>query len=238
MPVSKSSEYKNLLLAALPPDELERLSRHFTPVALPRRTQLELPNKKIRQIYFMETGITSIVAAHAAEHQVEVGIIGREGMTGLAVVLHNDRFPYSSYIQVDGSAQRVEADVVREAMERSPECRRVFLGSAQTFLIQVAETAVANAKATISERLARWLLMVQDRVGGKEIHLTHEFLSLMMGARRPGVTDAIQGLKRDGLIATRRGTIEVMDRAGLEERASHYYGVPEKELTKALSASR
>src|SRR5579864_420554 len=117
MPAS-TIPYKNLLLAALPSDALESLSRKFQPVELPRRTQLELPNKKIEHIYFLESGIASIVATSVAKKEVEVGIIGREGMTGLAVLHLNDRYPYSAYMQVEGTAQRVEADVVRDAMER------------------------------------------------------------------------------------------------------------------------
>ena len=234
MPGSQTPAYRNLLLTALPSDDLAVLAPDLTFLDLPRRTQLELPNKKIEHVYFMESGITSIVASTRPDAQVEVGIIGREGMTGLAVVHLADRVPYSAYIQVSGSAYRIGADAVRDVMERSTEARRIFLAFAQGFQIQTAETAVANARATIEERLARWLLMAQDRVESDEIHLTHEFLSLMMAARRPGVTESVNELARKGLIETQRGVIIVIDRAGLEDRAGVYYGLPEKELRRLL----
>ena len=235
MPLSKTGPFQNHLLAALPQAVLESISHHFTPVSLPRRTQLEQPDRKIKHVYFLESGICSIVAARSPGIQVEVGIIGKEGMTGLPLVRLNDRSPYSAFMQVEGAAQRIEADMVLGAMERDPECRRVFLGFAQGFFVQVAETAVANAKADVGQRLARWLLMVQDRVGGKDIPLTHEFLSLMMGVRRPGVTGAVQALKRDGLVDGERGKIIIADRVGLEARAGSFYGVPERELERLLA---
>lgn len=231
----KENSFRNHMLAAMPAEELAILSRSLTAVTLPRRTLLELPGKSVERIYFPESGIVSIVAASGAQTQVEIGIIGREGMTGLAVVHHHDRSPYAAYMQIDGAAHVAEADAVREVMARSLACRRLFLGFAQAFLIQTAETAVANARANVEERLARWLLMAQDRVEGNEIPLTHEFLSLMMGARRPGVTEAVHELSAEGLIAGGRGKVTVLDRKGLLARAGRFYGVPEKELRR-LSA--
>ncbi len=221
--------FRNNLLSALSAEALAVLGGGLTETALPRRFQLEYPNRKIDHIYFPESGIASIVAPSAPGMQVEVGIVGREGMTGISVVHATDRSPYSVYMQVEGAGHRIEAAIVAEAMQRSPECRRVFLGFAQLLLIQVSETAVANARGTIGQRLARWLLMVQDRVGGPEIPLTHEFLALMMGARRPGVTEAIHELSRQGLIAGARGKVDILDRPGLEEHAGRYYGIPERE---------
>lgn len=237
MAANKHCKFQNLLLAALPPKELDLLSRGFEPVELPRRRQLELPGRKIDHVYFMESGITSIVAHRNTGTQVEVGIIGREGMTGLAIVLANDRFPYSSYIQVEGSAQRIAAKPVQDAMARSAECRQVFLNFAQTFLLQTSETAIANARATVEERLARWLLMARDRVDGDEIPLTHEFLALMMGARRAGVTEAMLELSRKGLVRGGRGRVVILDSAALEERAGENYGLPEGEYARLFPAS-
>ena len=213
---------------------LKSLSRSFKALELPRRRQLEIPNKKIEQIYFLESGIASVVSSSGKE--VEVGIIGREGMTGLATLHLTDRSPYSVYMQIEGTGQCVDADVIREAVERSADCRRVFLAFAQTFMIQTTETAVSNARATVEERLARWLLMAQDRLQGEEIPLTHEFLSLMMAARRPGVTEASHELARKGLIINKRGKLFVIDREGLKERAGIFYGVPEQEHERLLAS--
>jgi CRP-like cAMP-binding protein len=119
-------------------------------------------------------------------------------------------------------------------MQHNPECQKLFLNFTLTFLLQVSETAVANARARIEERLSRWLLMAGDRVGDDEIMLTHEFLSLMMGARRPGVTEAIHALTRKGLIATRRGVISLLNRPGLIKHAGRYYGLPEAEYRRLI----
>jgi CRP-like cAMP-binding protein len=235
MAAVKTSRIHNLLLAALPAGELERLEKHLRPVDLPRRKQLELPGKPIRQVYFPESGITSIVAEGGKkDSQVEIGIIGREGMTGLPVLLGDDRFIYSSYMQVGGQGQMLEVEVLQELIQRNPECQKLFLNFALTFLLQVSETAVANARARIEERLSRWLLMAADRVGDEEIMLTHEFLSLMMGARRPGVTEAMHALTKKGLIATRRGVIALLDRGGLAKHAGRYYGLPEAEYRRLI----
>ncbi|HEX4303366.1 MAG TPA: Crp/Fnr family transcriptional regulator [Rhizomicrobium sp.] len=216
-------------------EELAALQSELSEVDLPRRTQLEIPNKKIEHVYFMESGIASVVAVQGARTEVEVGIIGWEGITGLSILHLGRQSPYSVYMQVAGSAQRTSVAVLRQLMERSIESRRLLLCFAQSFLVQTSETAVANARATIEDRLARWLLMAQDRVESDVIPLTHEFLSLMMGARRAGVTEAIHELTHRGMIVAARGKITVLDRKGLEQRAGVYYGVPEKELRRLLA---
>ena len=234
MAASDSKHYRNLLLAALPPQDIKRLSSQLELVELPRRTQLEWPNRKIETVYFPESGIVSIVATGGPGAHVEIGIIGREGMTGVAILHRTDQFPYSSYMQVSGRGYAIKVGVLRDAMKRSAECQRVLGNFAQALTLQIAETAVANARANVEERLARWLLMAQDRVGGDTIPLTHEFLSLMMAARRSGVTEAIHSLADQGLVSHKRGLITVINRARLEERAGRYYGVSEKEYRRLL----
>jgi CRP-like cAMP-binding protein len=232
--VRKVQPFRNLLLGALPRDQLGKLSSSLEAVALPRRMQLELPNKKIEYVYFLDNGIASVVAVSASREEVEVGIIGHEGMTGLPLLHQAESLPYSIYMQVGGSGRRVKPAVLQDLLQASTECRGIFLGFAQALFVQAAETSVANARATIEQRLARWLLMVQDRLGGNAIPLTHEYLSLMMAARRPGVTEASLELAREGLLSGKRGVITIIDRAGLEARAGRYYGVPEQAYRKAL----
>jgi CRP-like cAMP-binding protein len=231
---SKPVPIANRLLALLPAAEIKRIAAAAERVDLPRRTRLEQPHRKIDKLYFLESGVVSIVASGAAGSEVEVGIIGKEGVSGFAVLHGADRSPYSSYMQVSGTALVVEADIVRAAMKRDALCNQLLLNFAQTFTLQIAETAVANAHATLVERLARWLLMVQDRVGDDIIPLTHEFLSLMIGARRAGVTEAIHVLAEKSLVSPSRGVIVIADRAGLEACAGRYYGVPEKEYRRLL----
>jgi CRP-like cAMP-binding protein len=194
----------------------------------------ERPNKRIEQVYFPETGIASVVAMHPAGRRIEIGIIGCEGMTGMAVVLGGNRSPHSTYIQVAGEGHVMPAAALREAMAQSPSLQAVLLKYVQTFTVQTAHTAIANARATLIERLARWLLMAHDRVAGNVLNLTHEFLSLMMAVRRAGVTEALQSLEDRKLIECGRGTITVLDRKGIEKIAGHFYGVPEAEYRRLI----
>jgi CRP-like cAMP-binding protein len=228
---------RNLLLAALPEQELESLWKHLEFATLRRRHPVEMPNKKAEYIYFMESGITSIVASPRPGLEIEVSMIGREGVTGLATLLGTDRLPYSSYIQLDATAHQIRSDTLRELIAENERTRSIFLAFAQTVLIQTAETAVANAKATIPERLARWLLMVRDRADLDAIPITHEFLAVMMGCRRPGVTVALQALEEKGLVVCGRSVITITNRHGLEQVAGSYYGLPEKEMHRLLSSA-
>ena len=148
-------------------------------------------------------------------------------MTGLPVVLGNDRSPNETFIQVEGTGSRIAADDLRRAMRKSDSLSRVLLNFVNAFLIQTSHTALSNGTASIEERLARWLLMAQDRLDGSEVPLTHEFLSLMLGVRRAGVTRALNQLSRKGLIRLLRGRIEIIDRAGLIRSANGSYGIPE-----------
>jgi hypothetical protein len=158
---------------------------------------------------------------------IEVGVIGREGMSGVSVVLGNgDRAPHETYMQIAGSGQRLSAQKLREAIAASSALHQVLLHYVHSFMTQITQTALANGRSTIEERLARWLLMAHDRVDGPEIALTHEFLSIMLGVRRSGVTTALQELERKGLIGHRRSFITIMDREGLEERSNGTYTRP------------
>lgn len=214
--MSNIFHYRNRLLLALPASELRFFSNRLERVPAPRRRQLELPDKPITHVYFIESGIASIVAQPGRANEAEVGIIGREGLIGLAALLGDGRSPYSTYMQVGGDALRMEAEAFALALKRCPAARRIFLAFAQSFLTQVSETAASNARVTVDSRLARWLLMAQDRVDGDEILLTHEFLSLIIGARRAGVTEGIHELTRRGLILLRAGSSPLSTGKGLK----------------------
>jgi CRP-like cAMP-binding protein len=163
-----------------------------------------LANKPIKHSYFITSGLASVIAIGTNGHRLEVGIIGREGMSGLPVVLGNDRSPNETFIQVEGTGSRIAADDLRRAMQKSASLTRVLLNFVNAFLIQTSHTALSNGTATLKERLARWLLMAQDRLDGNEIPLTHEYLSLMLGVRRAGVTGALNQLGRKGAIRLSR----------------------------------
>ena len=192
------------------------------------RQVLETPDKPIKHAYFIEYGLASIVAANGHK-RLEVGLIGCEGMTGLPIVLGNDRSPNETFMQVAGNGQRIAADKLREAISQSRSLERALLGFAHGFLNQTANTALSNGTATLEERLARWLLMANDRLKGDEVPLTHEFLSLMLGVRRAGVTVALHYLEQRALISLARKQIVITDRKGLKAAANGSYHEPEKD---------
>jgi CRP-like cAMP-binding protein len=207
---------------------------HLQPVPMPLLRDMEQPNRRIEAVYFMESGIASVVAVQPDKTEIEVGLIGREGVSGIAVALGGDQSPHSTYIQVAGEAQRMTANELRKAMTASESLRGLLLKFAQVFMVQTAHTAIANARSHINERLARWILMAHDRTRDTTLPLTHEFLALMLGVRRAGVTEALQSLKRQKLIDTGRNKILLLNRKGLEQLAGSSYGVPEKEYRRLI----
>jgi CRP-like cAMP-binding protein len=225
---------RNRLLAALSPPDLALLQPHLQSRPMALRKELERPDRRIDAVYFPASGIASVVAVQPDETRVEVGLVGREGMSGLAVVLDGAQSPHSTYMQVAGEAQRIRAKELRNAMNASATLRAVLLKYAQVFMVQTAHSAIANARARIDQRLARWLLMAHDRIGDNTLPLTHEFLALMLGVRRAGVTESLQSLKRQKLIHTGRNEITVLNRRGIERVAGSSYGVPEKEYRRLI----
>ena len=164
----------------------------------------------------------------------EVGLIGREGMSGIAVVLGGDQSPHSTYIQVAGEGQRITAKELRKAMNASQTLHSLLLKFVQVFMVQTAHTAIANARAHIDQRLARWILMAHDRTGDNTLPLTHEFLSLMLGVRRAGVTEALQSLKRQKLIDNGRNKIVVRNRKGIERLRGDPTARPKRNIGGSL----
>jgi CRP-like cAMP-binding protein len=195
---------------------------------------MERPNRRIESVFFIDTGIASVVAVQSDETKVEVGLVCCEGMSGTAVVLGGDQSPHSTYIQVAGGGQRISARELRKALDASASLRTLLLKFVQVFMVQTAHTAIDNARAHIDQRLARWVLMAHDRTHNNNLPLTHEFLALMLGVRRAGVTEALQSLKRQELIDSRRNHILVLNRKGIERAAGNSYGAPEKEYRRLI----
>jgi CRP-like cAMP-binding protein len=230
------SSTRNSLLTSLSPSDFGLLQPDLKLVSMDLRKSMEDPNKPIRHVYFMEEGIASVVAvAHAK--QAEVGVIGREGMSGAMLILGDDRSPLATYIQVAGQAHRMPAAKLRRALEESGTLRGVLLKFVESFAIQTSYTAIANARANIEQRLARWILMADDRLDGHRVPLTHELLSLMLAVRRPGVTVALQVFEGQKLITSRRGEILVVNRKGLERKAGEYYGPPEANYRRLFGST-
>ena len=228
------SRFKNWLLQSLEPKDLDRIAPKLTSARLEVRRNFERPGEKINEICFPETGIVSVVARNHEGRAIEAGLIGREGVTGLAVLLGDSQSPNEAYVQVPGAGQTMLVDDLVTAMRESESLRLRLLQYVHNFIIQTSQTALANGRAKIDNRLARWLLMALDRIDGPELALTHEFLSLMLGVRRPGVTDALHRLEGEHLIRSRRASITVRDRAGLEKLAGGFYGVTERDYERVF----
>lgn len=222
----------NHVLASLTAEDRARLDGHLEPVDLPLRKVLEIPNTKIKYVYFPQDGMVSVVALAGKRRKAEVGIIGRDGLTGHAVIIGDGSSPNSVYMQLPGHGVRIVAADLISAMDKSRTLQKALHRFIAAFAIQASYTALANSQANIEERLARWLLMAHDRIDGNLLAITHEFLSLMLGVRRPGVTEAIHSLTLRGLVKTRRSVIEITDREGLRAFAAEIYGVPEAELLR------
>ena len=229
--VSPSS---NRLLAALSRADLDLLQPHLKHGPLKLRQGLESPNRRIDYVYFPDGGFASVVAVQANDTRIEVGLIGYEGMTGTSILLGSDRTPHSTYIQAAGQGQRIGALKLRQAMEASKSLRMLLLRYVQVFMVQTAHTAISNARGRLDARLARWLLMAHDRVRDETLPLTHEFLSLMLGVRRAGVTEALHSLESQKLIYTGTGKVALRNRKGIERIAGNSYGTPEAEFRRLI----
>jgi CRP-like cAMP-binding protein len=227
------SGYKNQLLLRMTDADRNLLKADLEPVVLQLRQSIEAPGAPITHVFFPESGVISVVAT-AGNQRIEAGIIGREGVSGAALIQGADRSPNESYVQIEGVGHRIKAKAFRRALEQSHSLARLVLRYVHVFLLQVTHTALANGRATIEERLARWLLMAHDRQEDGDVKLTHELLALMLGVRRPGVTDALHALEGKRCIRASRGAILIEDRRALLAIAGSAYGAPEAEYARVF----
>lgn len=228
------TDVRNRLLRALPPDVFRRLKPHFRPMQVQLRQTLAATGGAMQDLYFPEAGIVS-VTSDGTKARVEIALIGREGLVGAVPFLLGDaRAPHTYFIQLAGSVLTIDGATLLAETERSVPLRRVLHHYIQTQFVQTAQAAFANARGRTEIRLARWLLMCQDRTDGNVITVTQEFMSYMLGVERPGVTAALSVLKRKSLIETQRGAVSVVDRAGLIELAGDTYGFPEAEYARLI----
>jgi len=221
-------------LAALPPHALARLWRRLEPVDCLLHEVLHVPEAAITQVYFPETIGVSLLTYMMNGDAVEVGQVGHEGMVGLPVVLGSDFDDLEAMVQNPGTALRLGAAALREELEHIPELRPLLLRYVLVHRNQVARTAACNSRHEINQRMARWLLMAHDRAEGDEFPMTHEFLSMMLGVRRAGVTVAAGALQKAGAIRYERGRMTVFDRACLEQVACECYRTTRRSAERVL----
>ncbi|MCY0093161.1 Crp/Fnr family transcriptional regulator [Hoeflea ulvae] len=234
MPQIQQTQVRNRLLAHVSAEDFARIAPHLEFVELPWRHAFSQPNMLAEYSYFLESGIGSIVAPSPEGHSAEIGIFGREGMTPIATALKADTDPFSTFMQVAGSAYRIRSAALVAAIDESNTLKTLMGRYAQAQAVQSAYTALSNAVHQIDERLARWILMCHDRTDGNDISLTHEFLSIMLAVRRPSVTTALHVLEGNLLIRAERGLIIVRDRQALESFARDAYGTPEREYERLI----
>jgi CRP-like cAMP-binding protein len=201
-------------------------------VEFPQRLVLHMPDEPITAVHFPETGWVSMLATLDNGDAAEVGLVGREGMVGLPLLLGTDRSPFEAMVQAGGNALRLSAEAFGQALDHSAALRTMLLRYTLAFNVQVAQTAACNGRHQIEQRLARWMLMAHDRSEGDGFPMTHEFLSMMLGVRRAGVTVAAGVLQRAGLIRYERGRMTVTDRDGLEAGACDCYDQVRREYER------
>ena len=234
----EENTYENGVLASLLPRDRRLIEPYLTKVALPFRLHLQQAFRKIDYVYFLESGIASVVAVSKTKRrQAEAAIIGFEGMTGAALVHATDRSPCDVFMQVAGEGHRIGIDEFASVRESSRTIRDRCSNFAHVLGIQTEHTALANAEGSIPERLARWLLMTHDRTRGNHLTMTHDLISVMVGARRAGITRSLGAFCEKGYISTTRGGIIILVRDGLNVAADGLYGVPEDEYRRLFNGS-
>jgi len=224
----------NQLIESLPSSSRARLLAICEPVQLAMGEVLGEVGTPTRYVYFPTIGFVSLVTAVKGRPMLEVGMVGREGMLGIQLVLGVETAPLHAVVQGEGAAWRIGASEFSRELARTPALQRELNRYIYVTMAQLASAAFCLRFHQIGPRLARWLLMTQDRARSDRFHITHEFLAYMLGVRRVGITTAASGLQRDGLIKYRRGEIQVLDRRGLKASACTCYAADREAYVKVL----
>jgi CRP-like cAMP-binding protein len=210
---------RNVLLGALPANEFERLAPHLEPVRLARSVELDFPNQEIDHVYFPTTGMASIVASGEAGESVDTAMIGREGMTGLAVFLGTGQMPVMTIVQVPLEGVRLPSNHLRAELGHGGHLVNLLYRYTQVVMVSMSQLILCNRVHRLDQRAARWLLQVDERVDESPFDVTQEFLAEMIGTQRPSVSLAVRQFRDEGLISYSRGRIVITNREGLLRRA-------------------
>ena len=232
MSVSPRPQNENHILSALPPEDYERLAAHLEPVKLPHGQILYESGGSMEYAYFPINMMISLLSQMSDGGSVEVGLVGFEGMLGIPLLLGVDKSPHQAMAQIPDGALRVKAEVVRREFKRGGALGDLLLRFTEAMILQISQVAACNRVHTVEERLARWLLMTRDRTASDELELTQEFLAMMLGCRRAGVTTAAITLQGAGVIRYSRGHITILDKPGLEALACECYSVVKAEFDR------
>lgn len=221
--VVHSVALRNTLLASLPSEVLTDMMPGLTRVPLRGREILHVADKPIDAVYFVETGMISLVASLSDGFQAEVGIVGRNGMLGMPLLAGVESSFVNAMVQIPGYALRMGVAAFHREIASNLPLRLLLLRYSEAHQAQISQTAACNGRHALEERLARWLLMSHDCVDGDQVAITQEFLGMMLGVHRPSITIAAGVLQRTGLIRYAAGLISVLDRPGLEAASCECY---------------
>lgn len=233
--VSSLHPTSNQILGSLPRAEYEPLSRHFERVTLRHGDHAIVPDEPIRHFYFPLNCLLSMVTTMHDGSTVECNSIGREGMSGVPVLLDATQTTMPTFCQVPGEAVRVRASVIKEAYEQGGAARKLFNRYVHTVIVAGSHSTACNRLHTLEQRFYKWLLMSSDGTGSDEVNLTHEYLAVMLGVRRAGVTEAAVKAKQDGVITYHRGQIRILDRGAMEARSCECYARTKAEYGRLFS---
>lgn len=215
----------NKILLSVPDNEFSAIGPHLEPVGLPRHSILHEPSEKLNFAYFPNAGLISLVVAMEDGKTVEAAVVGNEGAAGIPSAVSLTRSPLREVVQIAGEGFRAKVSTLQDVLKSAPEFQMMLSRYAVIQGIQVAQTAACNRLHDVEQRLARWLLMAQDRVDGGSILITHDFLATMLGTDRPSVSLAAGILQRKKNIEYSRGAVKILSRKKLEGSACECYGV-------------
>ncbi|MEA5568206.1 Crp/Fnr family transcriptional regulator [Anabaena sp. UHCC 0399] len=225
---------ENKILAALSEAEYQRFAPHLERVHLPVKQVLYEAGEPITHVYFLNQAIASLVCNQEDGSTVEAGMVSNDGMVGLPVIWGGNSTTTTAFVQVPDSGMRMKAELLIAEFKRGGELQTLLLRYTQALFTQVTQTAACNRLHTIEERLARWLLIVADRVQSDTFPLTQEFIAQMLGCRRAGVTMAAGTLSQAGMISYKRGNITILNRSDLEDTSCECYSIIKNEYARLL----
>lgn len=235
---SRPPPIQNQLLAALPGNVYKRLIPRLEAIPLPFMEVLYESGDAIEHVYFPKEGLISLLVVMGDETPREVGLIGKEGMLGIAVALGMNATPTRALIQMQGSAMRMKAGALRDELKRGGALQSVLQRYSHALFTQVSQSAACINSHAVDKRLSRWLVMTHDRAPGDEFEMKHEFMAMMLGVTRSVVTRAAGLLQREKMIRYTRGQVTILDRRRLEATACECYGVVKEEYARSANASR
>jgi CRP-like cAMP-binding protein len=224
----------NRLIGALPKDVRARLGPKLEGVALALGDVIYEPGGLMDHVYFPTRAVVSLIYTMEEGATAEMGLVGNEGVVGIALFMGGETTPNQAVAQVAGGALRMDAEAMLEEFRLGGPFQLALLRYTQALITQISQTAVCNRLHPIEQRLCRWLLMTRNRVPSDEILMTHEFIAHMLGVRREGVTAAAHHLQKAGLIRYRHGHITILDREGLEAATCECYRVVKDEFDRLL----